>query len=175
MQPAPPPSGSSALKIILIIVGVFVGLGILGVVIFSFAVWRVAKSVHVEGDGNKVTLNTPGGHIAVNSDDSFTSAELGTDIYPGATTGHGSMKMDLPGGSMVTGVFLTPDSKEKVLAFYKDKFGSEASTMDTNDTAIVTLKKGEQEAVIVTITPNKSDDNGKTQISIVHTKKTGSN
>jgi hypothetical protein len=175
-QPAPPPTGNSAVKIILIIVGVFVGLGILAVCVFAFTIWRVSKAVHVEGNGSKVTLSTPGGgHMSVNSDDSYSASDLGTDIYPGASKGHGGMKMDLPTGSMVTGIFLTSDPKDKVLAFYKDKFGSAASTMDTSDTAIVTLKKGENEAVMVTITPNKGDGDNQTQISIVHTKKTGNN
>ena len=143
VQPAPP-TGNSAVKIILIILGVFVGLGILGVCIFSFAIWRVSRAVHVNSDGSKVTLSTPeGGHMSVNSDDSYSASDLGTELYPGASKGHGGMKMDLPTGSMVTGIFLTSDSKDKVLAFYKDKFGSAASTMDTSDTAIITLKKGE--------------------------------
>lgn len=171
----PTPTGASAIKIILIIVGVFVGLGILGIAIFAFTIWRVSKSVHVDQNGSNLSINTPGGHMAINTDNTYTPAELGTDIYPGATSGHGSMKMDLPSGSMVTGIFLTSDPKDKVLAFYRDKLGSDASTMDTNDTAIVTLKRGENEAVMVTITPNRGDNDSKTQISIVHTKKTGSN
>jgi hypothetical protein len=173
-QPVPPAAGNSAVKIILIIVGIVVGLGILAVCVFAFAVWRISKAVHVEGDGSKVTLSTPdGGHMTVNSGDSATAADLGTDIYPGATKSKGGTKMDLPTGSMVTSVFLTSDSKDKVLAFYKDKFGSSASTIDTSDTAIVTLKRGGNEVIMVTITPNRGQDDSQTQISIVHTRKTG--
>jgi zinc-ribbon domain len=170
----PPGSGSSAIKIILIVVGVFVGLGILGVCIFSFTVWRVARAVHVDGPNGQVSVSTPGGTITANQAQTFTADELGTDIYPGASSGHGSMKMDLPTGSMVTGVFVTPDSKDQVVAFYKSKFGSGASVYDTANSALLTLNKGQQESVMVTVSGNSSQDGGKTRISIVHTKSTKS-
>jgi zinc-ribbon domain len=176
-QPVPPPpSGNSAVKIILIVVSVFVGLGILAVCVFAFTIWRVSKAVRVEGDGSKVSVTTPGGgNMSVNAEDSYSASDLGTDIYPGASKGHGGMKMDLPTGSMVTGIFLTSDSKDKVLAFYKDKLGSSASIMDTSDTAIVSLKKGENEVVMVTISPHKGESDNQTQLTIMHTKKTGNN
>ena len=167
---APPNSGSSAVKVILVIVGVIVGLGILGVAIFSFTVWRVARGIHVDGPNGQVTVNTPGGTITANQAQTFTASELGTDIYPGAQSGHGSMKMDLPTGSMMTGVFVTPDSKDQVVAFYKSKFGSGASVYDTANSALLTLNRTQQEAVMVTVTANSSQDGGKTRISIVHTK-----
>ena len=167
---APPNSGSSAVKVILVIVGVIVGLGILGVAIFSFTVWRVARGIHVDGPNGQVTVNTPGGTFTANEAQTFTASELGTDIYPGAQSGHGSMKMDLPTGSMMTGVFVTPDSKDQVVAFYKSKFGSGASVYDTANSALLTLNKTQQEAVMVTVTANSSQDGGKTRISIVHTK-----
>jgi len=167
---APPSSGGSALKIILIIVAVFIGLGVLGVAIFSFTVWRVAHAIHVDSNGENMTLNTPGGTISTSQSKTYSAAELGTDIYPGAQSGHGSMKMDLPTGSMVTGIFVTSDSKDQVLDFYKSRFGSGASVMDTGETAILTLKKGEQESVMVTISQKASQAEGKTRISIMHTK-----
>jgi hypothetical protein len=80
------------------------------------------------------------------------------------------MRMELPTGSMVTGVFVTSDSKDQVVAFYKAKFGSAASTFDTNDGAILTLPIGDKESVMVTITGKPSENEGKTKIVIVHTK-----
>ena len=44
---APAKSGSSALKIVLIVLAVFIGLGILGAGAFGYFVWRVAHAVHV--------------------------------------------------------------------------------------------------------------------------------
>lgn len=170
-QPAalPAKSGGGALKIILIIVAVFVGLGILGLGAIGYTAWRITRAVHVSGPGGEVSVNGPNGSISVNQAKSYSAAELGTDIYPGATAAEGSMKMDLPTGSMVTGVFVTSDSKDKVVDFYKSKFGSEVSVMDTANGAFMTLKKSEQEAIMVTVTANESRSEGKTRISIVHT------
>ena len=162
-------SGNNTLKIILIVVGIFVGLGILGAGAFGFIVWRVAHSVHVSGSGDQVALNTPGGSISVNSNENFTASDIGTDIYPGATAGKGGMRMNLPTGSMVTAIFVTADSKDQVLAFYKDKLGSGASSYESSEGAVVTANK-DNDSVVVTITPNASEYDGKTQIAVVHTK-----
>lgn len=171
-QPVAPQasSGSSAVKIILIIVAIFVGLGIIGAGAFGFMVWRVSRAIHVSGPGGQVTMSTPSGSYTANPSKTYSASELGTDIYPGAQPGHGGMTMDLPTGSMVTAVYVTSDSKDKVLDFYKSKFGSAASVFDTADGAVLTLTKSQQESVVVTITAKPSENDGKTQIAIVHTK-----
>jgi hypothetical protein len=170
-QPAPAPAktGPSALKIILIVVLIFVGLGILGAVAVGFMAWRIAHSVHVSGPNGQYTLNTPGGTITANSNDTYTAADLGTDIYPGATTGKGGMKMTMPTGSSVTAIFLTSDPKDQVVSFYKGRLGSDATTLDFGSSAILTVKRGENETVTVTVTANAAQNGGKTQIAISHT------
>jgi len=70
----------------------------------------------------------------------------------------------------VTGVFVTSDSKEQVVEFYRSKFGSSASVYDSTNGALLTLNKGGQESVMVTVSSNSSQDGGKTRISIVHSK-----
>lgn len=168
---APAKSGSSALKIVLIIVGVIVAFGVLAIGTVGYIGYRVAHSVNVSKDGSKVSVNVPGaGSFSANSSQKFTAEELGADIYPGATTGKGSARMTTPAGSWITAVYVTSDSKDKVLAFYKDKLGDSASVIDTPDGAIVSLKKSEQEGVVITITANSSEYSGKTQVAIVHTK-----
>lgn len=170
----PQSSSSSALKIILIIVAVCVGLGIIGAGVFAFTVWRVAHSIHVSSSGpdGKVTVDTGNGSITASDGQNFSASDLGVEIYPGAQNGHGSLKMDLPTGSMITGVFVTSDSKDKVVAFYKDKLGSQASTFDSGSSAVMSVNKGEHESVMVTVSANSGQDDGKTRISIVHTKST---
>jgi hypothetical protein len=169
---APANSGSSAVKIVLIIVAIVVGLGILSLGALAFTAWRIARTVHVSGPNGQLTVSTPGGTMTASPSQTFSASELGTDIYPGAQSTRGGMKMDMPTGSWVTGVFLTSDSKDQVVAFYKDKFGSEATVFDTAGSAVISLKKGQEEAVVVTITANSSQDNGKTRVSIMHTKGT---
>lgn len=162
--------GGGAVKIILIILAIVIGLGILGAGAFGFVVWRVAHAFHVNGKHGEITLNTPGGSVSAGAATDFTSEELGADIYPGAKAEKGGMRMNLPSGSIVSGVFVTPDSKDQVVSFYKDKFGSEASVYDASDSAMISLKKGEHENVMVTISSRGSENDGKTKISIVHTK-----
>jgi hypothetical protein len=175
VQPvAPPPakSGSSALKIILIVVAIFVGLGILGVATVGYGIWRVAHKMGVSTNGDQVSLKTSEGTLNFKAEQSFSASDLGTDIYPGAESVKGGAKMSLPTGSLVTGIFMTTDSKDQVVAFYKSKFGGDASVMDMPDAAILTLKKGEQESVMVTVTSKASENDGKTKIAIVHTTNT---
>ena len=52
-----------------------------------------------------VTLHTPGGTLTANTAKPTRSGDLGTDIYPGAASGKGSMRMTLPTGSMVSAVY----------------------------------------------------------------------
>ncbi|MGA3262642.1 MAG: zinc ribbon domain-containing protein [Terracidiphilus sp.] len=171
VQPtAAPDKSSGCIKIVLIVVAILAVLAVLALASVGYLAWRVKKAIHIEGGPNgQVSMNIPGTSFSANTAQSFTAAELGTDIYPGAQSVSGGMKMDLPTGSMVTGVFVTSDSKDQVVNFYKGKFGSAASTYDTSDGAIVTLPMGQQESVMVTITAKPSENDGKTKIVILHT------
>jgi len=166
---APPPSGgNTAVKVILIVVAIFVGLGILGAGLFGFAVWRVARAVHQSRNG-ELSMSTPSGAISANSATSFTADELGTDIYPGAEPTTGGMKMSLPGGSMVTGVFLTSDSKDAVRDFYKSKLGLSTSVFESQAGWMLSIAKSPQDHLMITVSVDPSENKGKTKIVIVHT------
>ena len=167
---APAKSGSSAVKIILIIVAIIVGLGILGLGAIGYVGYRISRAVHINGADGQMTLQTPEGKVNLNSSETFSAAQLGTDPYPGAQSTRGGIKLDLPDGTLVTGVYLTPDSKQQVTDFYKSKFGSGAMVVESSDGAVVSIEKSPQEAVVVTITANSSEDHGKTRVTIMHTK-----
>lgn len=179
-MPLPPAQSgsSSALKVILIVIAIFVGLGIVGAGAFGYMVWRVSHAIRTatissstpDGASGSVTMNTPTGTITTGPATSFTADELGTDIYPGAQSVKGGMKMNLPTGSMITGVFVTSDSKDAVRDFYKGKLGSDTSVFESEDSAVLTAKRGEQETVMVTISDKQAENDGKTKIVIVHTK-----
>jgi len=179
-QPVPPPvgapppkSGSSALKIILIILAVFVGIGIICAGIVGYGIYRIAHSVHKDANGN-ISVNTPKGTITANSSDTFNESDLGIAIYPGATQGKGGLRMTIAGKSMVTANFLTPDSPDKVIAFYKDKAGPNAQTMTTGAGGMITMQNGSS-SVTVTVSQSASENNGETQITIVNTSGSSSN
>lgn len=175
VQPVPPPasSGPSALKVVLIIVAIVVGLGVLGLGALGFIGWRVAHAVHMAASGDGVTFNGPQGKLSLNGSQKFSASDLGTEIYPGAQPGKGSMKMSLPTGTMVSAAYVTPDSREQVLAFYKSKMHGAMSTEDTDNGAVLTYnnnnQNGQQDTVVITITSNPTEYDGKTQIRIVHT------
>jgi len=164
---APPPkSSSSAVKIILIIVGIFVGLGIIVGGIVAYGVYRVAHSIHKDANGN-ITVTTPKGTITANSSDTFTAADLGIAIYPGATEGKAGLRMNIAGKSMVTANFLTPDSQEKVMAFYKDKAGPNAQTVTTSAGGTITIQNGAN-SISVTVAQSAVEHKGETQFTIVN-------
>ena len=120
-QPVPAQSGgSSALKIVLIIVAVFVFLGVVVAGVVGYGIYRVSHAIHRNLANGTVTIPTAGGAFTASTGQTFTADELGTDIYPGATPAKsGNVKMHLPTGSMLSATYLTTDSKDKVLEFYK--------------------------------------------------------
>ena len=163
-------SGSTAIKIVLIVLAIFVGLGILVASFIGFAVWRVSRSIHLNGSNGQVSVQTPGGLITTNRSATYSASELGADLYPGAQSTPGGMRMDLPTGSMVSASFVTSDSKDAVVNFYKGKFGSDASVFDAADSAVISVNKGPEDSVVVTVTSKPSENDGKTKIVILHTK-----
>lgn len=165
---APAKSGPSALKIILIIVAIIVGLGMLGVGGVVYLGYKAVHAIHQDKNGN-VSMNGFG--LSANSADNLTTSDLGVDIYPGAEQAKGGMKMNIAGTSTVVGKFVTSDSKDAVFAFYKDKLGADANSFNYPSSAMISLNKGQQESIMITIVPNSSAADGKTQISIQHTKK----
>ena len=165
----PPTSGRSTLKIILIVVAIIVGLGILGIGAIGIIGYRIAKNTHIDANG-RMTMNTPAGTITTTPTDNISEADLGVEIYPGAQSTRGSMTMEMPNGSAITGVFLTSDSPDQVLAFYKDKLGSAATVISFFGNTTIQLKINQQEFIQVRISANSKLDDGKTRIMISHTK-----
>jgi hypothetical protein len=148
---APPPKqGSSALKIVLIVVGIFVGLGLIGVGVISYGVYKLSHAVHMSD-------STP-----------VTESDLGVAIYPGAKQAKGTMRMTLVGKSMITANFLTPDSKDQVMAFYQSNLGPAARSTTNAYGGSLFLTKSSSETVGVTITQNPALNDAETQIVIVH-------
>jgi hypothetical protein len=80
--PAKARGGSSALKIVLIIVGVVVLLGVLAVASVGFFFWHVARHSHVSQDGDNVKVETPFGTVESSKDPNQAVKDLGVDIYP---------------------------------------------------------------------------------------------
>jgi len=163
--------GNSALKIVLIVVGVFVGLGMLSVLAVMFGLWHLSRAVRVGSNGN-VTVSTPGGTLTAGSNVAVSEEQLGVAIYPGSTHREGGLSVSTAQGSTVSAVFSTSDPVDKVVAFYKDKLGSGASVFQSERSAILSTRSTDnKESLMVTVSPDSSNSS-ETKISIVHSKAT---
>jgi hypothetical protein len=169
VAPVPATGGTSALKIILIIVGIFVGLGILSVCAIMFGIWRVSKAVKISNtNGGGVSVSTPGGSFSAGNVQ-VSASDLGTDIYPGAIQQQGAVRVSTPNGTAITAAYVTSDSMDKVIDFYKSKLGSGASVYQSDKSAVLTLtSEDKKDSVMVTI--SNQDADGKTKIGILHSK-----
>jgi zinc-ribbon domain len=153
IAPGPPPSkgGSSALKVILVIVGIIVLIGVLGMVTCGIVIHRAIKSAHVSQKGDNVKVETPFGNMETSTDPDKTAGELGVEIYPGAQvqkTGTASVTF----GSLhtVTANFESSDSVDKICDFYRQKFPSaQVASSDQTHCSIVSGDKGNSTTINV--------------------------
>lgn len=174
--PAPgasPTGGSSALKIILIVVAVIVGIGVLGIGTVGIIGYRIAKSSHVTQEGDQVKVETPFGTVESSKDPEQAAKNLGVDIYPGAQVQKtGAASATFGGIHTVAASFESGDSVDKVCSFYKSKFpGSMVKSSDQNRCTIVSNDKQN----MITINVEASGDTTRFQITNVSKKATSSN
>jgi hypothetical protein len=162
-----PAKSSGAFKILLIVIGIFLGLGLLVAATLLYGVWRVSRSVNIDKAGG-VTISTPQGKISAGQAPMHvTEAQAGAPLYPGANSVQGGFQIGGANGSMATYAFKTSDSVQQVLAFYRDKFGPKVAVVESPDGAVITSPKSDSEYVMVTIGRDSSD--GTTTIAITHT------
>lgn len=172
-QPVATPAkgGNNALKVVLIIVGVFVGLGVLAICAVLFIGWRVSKAVHVSSNGG-VTLNTPSGILSAGNAGSVSSSDLGVDIYPGATQQQGAVRVSTPNGTALTAAFTTNDPLDKVVDFYKGKLGPSASVFQSDKSAVLSETSDDKKSSVM-VTIGTEGNNGQTKIAILHSTGNG--
>jgi hypothetical protein len=153
IAPGPPPSkgGSSALKVILVIVGVIVLIGVLGMVTCGIVIHRAMKSARVSQKGDNVKVETPFGNMETSTDPKQTAKELGVEIYPGADLRkEGTASVTFGSLHTVTANFESNDSVDKVCDFYKQKFPSaQVASSDQTHCSIVSGDKGNSTTISV--------------------------
>lgn len=136
--------GSSALKIILIVVAVIVALGIIGIGTVSYIGYRIAKSAHVDQKDGKVKIESPLGNLETSTDPDETAKNIGIDLYPGAQVQkNGSVSMTIGGMHTNTAMLESDDPPEKVAAFYKDKLPN--TTYSSNQGSRYTMMAGDKD------------------------------
>ncbi len=159
----PQPASGSALKIILIIVGVFVAIGILTGAAVLFGVWRLSRVVKVNSHSpGQVSIATPLGNISAGGAP-VTEAEVGAPLYPNAKRAEGSISFSTPQGSMGTYIFKTSDPVPQVVEFYRGKLGPKANVIETPEQTMFTSAKDEKEGFVITV----GKDQGQTVITII--------
>jgi hypothetical protein len=165
---APAKKGGSALKIILIVLGVFFLLGALVVGGIIYGAYRVADSVKQEVTSEGGTrVETPFGTAETNQDPKEIAKELDVEIYPGATpVREGSSSVTFGGVKATTAVFETSDPSKKVYEFYKEEIRNPTMTSSEGDKH--TIMAGNQDNFL-TIMIEEQDD--KTRITISRTGK----
>ena len=169
--PAPPIGSGNGLKVVLIVIGAVILIGIIGMVSLTLVGLHIARRTHVRQNGDSVKVETPFGTMESSKDPDQAAKDLGVDIYPGATVQKDGNSVATFGGMRtVTASFESSDSVDKVCSFYRAKFpGANVSTQDQNHCAIVSSMMPN----MVTINVETNGDGSKFQIVAV-TKRSGS-
>jgi archaellum component FlaG (FlaF/FlaG flagellin family) len=160
---APPQKkGTSALKIILMIVGVVFLLGatVVGVVIYG--AYRVAESVKMEQSGSGARVETPFGSVETDKDPKAAAKTIGVEIYPGATpVNEGSSSVTMGDLEATTLILESSDPPQKVFEFYKAQFPH--ATMTSSDGDQHTIMSGDKDDIVTVVI---TEESGKTRITI---------
>jgi hypothetical protein len=137
--PVAPRSSDNALKIVVIIVGAVVLIGVLGLAAIGFVGWRIARHTRVHQEGNNVRVETPFGVVESTKDPEEAARNLGVDVYPGAQAmKEGAATANFGGVHTASATFETADSLDQVAAFYKSKFPNAlVTTSQSNHCTIV--------------------------------------
>src|SRR5579862_7063878 len=170
IPPAQPAAGgSNALKIVLLVVGGLVVLGLIGAAAVGTFAWRLAHHSHVRQDGNNVRVETPFGTVQTTKDPQEAARNLGVDLYPGAqVTNDGASSTNFGGMHTATLNFETTDSPEKVCDFYKPKFPhAMVVTHESNQCNIVSHEHDNM------ITINVQGEGDKARIVITSVRRSG--
>jgi hypothetical protein len=150
------------------VLAVVVALGVLGLGALGFI---AHKALHVNANGNGVTLTVPGGATISAGDTTSGGADLGVSVYPGAVREKGGVQMNSSTASMVMEHFSTSDSQEQVVNFYKSKLGDSASVVTSGSGTVLNSNDRDRDKIVVTVASGSGGDAGRTTIMILHSKK----
>lgn len=161
--------GSPVLKIVLIVVGLLVVLGIAGTAATVYFVYKAKQKVSsmIEiAKTMKQEKGTPEVHLEKGGEASEAAASATLDVppYPDSTATEAGGELSVGGiGGMSGQEFETSDPVDKVVAFYKEKFGSKIKFQESEGNVVfqLTTSKG-----LTTVTITRDEDAGKTKINI---------
>lgn len=161
-QPVATTGGSSALKIILIVVAVIVGIGIIGAVSIGFVIHRAITRTHIESRDGNVKVHSPFGNVETSTDPDEAAKNLGVDVYPGASVVKGSTANLIFGKARTAAAqFESSDPPAIVAEFYRSKYPS-ATFVSSEANHFSLVAGGKENVTTITVEPEE----GKTRISI---------
>ena len=160
-----PQGSSNALKIVLLVVGAVIVIGVLGLGVLTFVGIHIAKRSRVHDEGDRVKVETPFGTVESTKDPEQAAKNLGVDIYPGAEVQkEGASSAAFGNMRTVNVTFESSDSVDKVCSFYKSKFpNATVSTSEENHCTIVSTAAPN----VITINVESKGTGSKFQISSV--------
>lgn len=155
--PAPEKKSGSALKIILIVLGVILVIGMGAVVAGGLFVRHLVKSsVSTDASGNVTSVNIGGNKIQALKDSALVAREMGVEVFPGATPeDNAASSITLNGVSTTHAQFTTTASMDEVFDFYKTKY-PDAQMIDQPESKI--LMRGSEDKELLTINVTTQDE-----------------
>ena len=162
------PQGSNALKVVLIVVGAVIVIGVLAVGALTFVGLHIAKRSRIHEERDRVKVETPFGTVESTKDPEQAAKNLGIDIYPGAEVQKDGASSSVFGNIRTVSVnFESSDSVDKVCSFYKARFpNANVSTSEENHCTIVSTAPPN----VTTINVESRGSGAKFQISTVAKK-----
>lgn len=163
-------SGSSAVKIIVAIVGFLALISVLAIgscFYIGYKVRQKARSLMTEArSAGTTTSSTPEMQLSGGGAGSSAAAAATIDVppYPGSTpTASGGQLSAGLSGSASAQEYETDDSVDKVASYYKDKLGSKITLMESGGNSVFNYLTSRG---MTTVTLSRDEGTGKTKINI---------
>ena len=166
-----PAQGCGALKIILIILAIVIGLIVVAAGSCAYFVHRAIVRSHLNQKNGEVSIDTPFGSLNSTSDPSQAAKDTCVEAYPGATVEkNGAANMNIGKMHTSTVTYETDDPPATVADFYKSKFPNATMTSGENGRYSL-LAGGKDDLTTITIEPR----DGKTKIMVARVTNAGMN
>ena len=166
-------SGSPILKIVLVVLAILVFFGLISAGACVYMIYRGKQKLKQFEQQVHTTFPTPTGTREVHvyprnptetpGQPAAPVIDMGLPVYPGATTAGQGASVAIGTGTIKSQEYLTGDSTDQVLAFYKEKMGSTAIITQNGQQALLQLS-GSNGYVNVAIAPDS--ESGKTKFKI---------
>ncbi len=159
--PAAPRADGGALRALLIVLAVVIGVVIVSIAISGYVGLRVVRHAKVMTTPSGVKITSPQANVETTRDVAQFAQQSGVEIYPGATMAKEAANIQTPNEITIAANLESADPPDKVADFYKSKY-PEAITHDEGGEHSI-VSSGPHGTVTVHISPSAQ---GKTRIEI---------